>query len=129
MRLSPVTAVLVLSVILAACSDEIGRGEFCTLEARASVGVTVVDPQGTAVEDARVTFSLDEGPEQQAECVGRGTSSGGCAHWAAGWEASGDFLITATSADGKHTAQQRISVGEDRCHVITETVAITLPNG
>jgi hypothetical protein len=129
MRLFPVTAVLVLSGILAACSDEIEQGEFCTLESRASVVVSVVDPQGKAVEDARVTFSLDGGPDQQAECGDRGGTSGGCARWLAEWERPGDFLITVTSADGKQSAHQQISVGEDRCHVITENVTVTLPNG
>jgi hypothetical protein len=128
MRLSPVTAVLVLSVNLAACSGEIEQEGFCTFDARASVVVSVVDPQSKAVEDARVTFSLDGGPDQQAECSAGGGTSGSCARWTAERERAGDFLIKVTSADGKHSAQQQISVGEDRCHVITETVAITLPN-
>ncbi|HVG61672.1 MAG TPA: hypothetical protein VNA24_24135 [Hyalangium sp.] len=44
----------------------------------------------------------------------------------AGWEASGEFTLTATSADGQSSRQLQVSVSEDRCHVITEDVTITL---
>ncbi|PTL77098.1 hypothetical protein [Vitiosangium sp. GDMCC 1.1324] len=124
MRLFPAAVVLTLSTVLSACS---GPQSFCTLEARASVQVRVVDARGTPQRDARVTFTRDGGPEQQAMCAGAGTQ-GNCDTWVTEYERPGEYVITATSADGQRTARQSVSVGEDECHVLTETVTLTLPD-
>jgi hypothetical protein len=122
--------VLALCVVCSACGlpgFEDPDTSFCTLEARPSVVVTVVGPVGTIIEDAHVTFTVNGGPEQAAEChFPSSTPARGCTKWMAGWEASGEFTLTATSADGQSSRQLQVSVSEDRCHVITEDVTITL---
>ena len=124
---------LALCVVCSACGlpglPDFGEPDtsFCTLEARSSVLVTVAGPVGTIVDDAHLTFTVNGGPEQVAECVSLSdTSAKGCTRWMAGTETSGDFTLTATSADGQHTKQLQVSVSEDRCHVITQEVTITL---
>jgi hypothetical protein len=133
MRLRPVCLLLAMSAVLPACGQPwqpIGPIEkACTLESRASVVVTVVDTKGTVQRDARVTFTLDGGPEQQALC--NGSLSGTpppCDRWVPTYEQGGQYVITATSADGSSTAQARVTVREDECHVQTETVQLTLPD-
>jgi hypothetical protein len=124
--------VLPLCVILSACglpdlldNDDIG---FCSYNSLPSVVVTVVNPVGTIVDDARVTFRLNGGPEQVAECNPGKSTSGGCTEWVAEWERPGVFTLTATSLNGEHTDQQQISVSEDECHVNTEKVTLMLPS-
>jgi hypothetical protein len=126
--------VLALCVVCSACGlpDLPSFGDpnttFCTLEARTSVLVTVVGPMGTIVDEAHVTFTVNGGPEQVAECLfSSNTPAKGCTRWMAGRETSGEFTLTATSADGQHTEQLQVSVSGDSCHVITKEVTITLP--
>ena len=121
-----IAAILTLSALLPACGDF--NQTFCTAEARASVQVNVVDPQGNPQRDARVTFTLDGGPEQQALCNGSEQTQGNCDSWVTGYEQPGDYVITATSADGQRTARQSVSVTEDECHVQSQTVTLTLPD-
>ncbi len=122
-----ITSVLAVSAVLSACSPLPGQG-FCTLEARASVQVTVVDARGTPQPDARVTFTLNGSPELQALCNGSQQAQGNCDTWVTGYEQPGEYVITATSADGQRTVRQSVSVDEDDCHVETQTVTLTLPD-
>ncbi|WNG42676.1 hypothetical protein F0U60_00150 [Archangium minus] len=119
-------ALLAAGTVLSAC------GYFnqtdCTLEARASVQVRVVDPQGNPQQDARVTFTRDDGPEQQALCNGSEQRQGNCDTWVTGYEQPGEYVITATSADGQHTARQSVSVSDGKCHVHSQSVTLTLPD-
>ncbi|MCY1083578.1 Ig-like domain-containing protein [Archangium lansingense] len=121
-----IAAILTLSAVLSACSNP--DETFCTLEARASVQVSVVDTKGNPQRDARVTFTLDGGAEQQALCNGSEQAQGNCDTWVTGYEQPGDYVITATSADGQRTARQSVSVTEDECHVQTQTVTLKLPD-
>lgn len=98
----------------------------CTLEARASVTVQVVDTKGQAQPEARVRFTLDGGAEQQAPCQGGG--EGDCASWVTNYETAGAYVITATSADGQRSAQERVTVGRDECHVQGQTLTLVLPD-
>jgi hypothetical protein len=134
MRLHRAALLLAVSTVLPACGQyelveprEIGS--YCTLEARPSVRVTVVDTQGRPWRGARVTYTAEGGPEQQAQCLGSNQAES-CEQWWAGTEKPGLFVITAISADGQLTVQQQVTVTEtpDNCHVITETVQLTLPN-
>ena len=120
-----IAAILTLSAVLSACGNP--EQSLCTLEARASVQVTVVDPRGNPQRDARVTFTRNGGPEQQALCNGNQQTQGNCESWVTEYEKPGEYVITATSADGQRTARQSVSVSEDECHVRTETVTLTLP--
>ena len=121
-----IAAILTLSAVLPACGNF--NQTFCTLEARASVQVNVVDPRGNPQRDARVTFTLDGGPQQQALCNGSEQTQGNCDNWVTGYEQPGDYVITATSADGQRTARRSVSVTEDECHVQSQTVTLTLPD-
>ncbi|MFE8603984.1 Ig-like domain-containing protein [Archangium violaceum] len=121
-----ITSVLALSAVLSACG--LPGEDFCTLEARASVQVNVVDPRGTPVRDARVTFSLNGSAEQLALCNGSELAQGNCDTWVTSYEQPGNYVVTATSANGQRTARQSVTVGEDECHVQTQTVTLTLPD-
>jgi hypothetical protein len=125
MRLRHACLLLAVSAVLPACA----RPEsVCTLEARAAVQVTVVDTRGGIQRDARVTFTVDGGPEEQALCNGSTPSGGQCDRWVTSYERAGEYVITATSADGTRTARTQVRVGEDECHVKTESVQLTLPD-
>lgn len=100
----------------------------CTLEARSSVQVTVVDSRGRPQRDARVTFTLDGGAEQEALCDGGSGQKGDCSSWVTAYEQAGDYLITATSAEGTRTARRQVTVTRDLCHVKGESVTLTLPD-
>lgn len=120
-------ALLATGTVLSAC------GYFnqtdCTLEARASVQVRVVDSRGNPQRDARVTFTRDGAPEQQALCNGGAEpQQGNCDTWVTGYEQPGEYVITATSADSQHTARQSVSVSEGKCHVQSQSVTLTLPD-
>jgi hypothetical protein len=135
MRLHRAALLLAVSAVLPACGlpESWEPGELrsvCTLESRPSAGVTVVDTQGNLQRDARVTYTRDGGPVRQAECFNPSNGAGGCERWFTEPEQPGVFVITATSADGQHTVQQQVTVTEteDKCHVITETVQLTLPD-
>lgn len=134
MRLHRAALLLAVSAVLPACgqpesAEPVVLGHSCTLEARTSVRVTVVDTQGRTWRDARVTYTLNGGPEQQAKCFGS-NQPGNCDFWWAGEENPGLFVITATSADGQLSVQQQVTVTEteDKCHVVTEAVQLTIPN-
>lgn len=125
MHLRHACLLLAVSAVLSACA----RPEsLCTLEARAAVQVTVVDTQGGIQRDARVTFTLEGGPEEQALCNGGSQTGGQCDRWVTSYERAGKYVITATSADGTRTARTQVTVSEDECHVKTETVRLTLPD-
>ncbi|ATB29777.1 hypothetical protein [Melittangium boletus] len=116
---------LVIATLSSACGSNTSA---CTLEARASVRIQVVDGQGHPQRDARVTFTRDGGPEQQALCNGSQTRQGNCDAWVTGYESPGEYVLTATSADGQRTVTQSVSVGEDACHVQTRSVTLVLPD-
>ncbi len=100
----------------------------CTMEARASVTVQVVDSKGQARPDARVSFTLDGGAAQQAQCNGGSPEQGDCASWVTNYETAGAYVVTATSADGQRSAQERVTVGRDECHVQGQTLTLVLPD-
>lgn len=122
--------------LLFACGSESGGGGSggaggggpiaCTTEARSSVTVKVVDGMAMPVGDALVTYTVDGGASQNAECFNPLGGMGNCEYWVAGYEVAGDFVITATSADGMKTATQMITVAKDQCHVISQSLTLTL---
>jgi hypothetical protein len=119
------------SLLLPACggdstdSGSAGDPPTCSLEARASVQVTVVDVMGTPALDATVTYTVNGGLDEDAECV-RQAAAGGCEEWVAGYEKAGAFVITATSADGAAKDEETVTVAKDECHVITQMVTLSL---
>jgi hypothetical protein len=96
----------------------------CTDEFIASTRTTVVNARGEPQRDARVTFSVDGGPEQDAWCVGGSQASGGlgCDAWETP-DQKGTFVLRATSADGQRRVEQQLNVPGDECHA-EETVPV-----
>ena len=58
-------ALLALAPLLPACATGIA----CDLSMAYSVSIQVVDEAGRNVPDAQVTYRLNGGPEQRAQCV------------------------------------------------------------
>ncbi len=120
--LVPLVAIALFT--LAACGDDNGTGDTtgtnCSLEARSSVTVKVVDAAGAAVTDATVTFSVDGAAAQNCELFPVGSD------YVCGYEIEGDFTITVTK--GADTKTQNVTVGKtaDGCHVEGKTITITL---
>lgn len=98
---------------------------FCTLEARSSVVVQVVDTAGAPLAGATVSYRVDSGPEQAAECY---APPDGCSTFIAGREVAGEFSIRAGKA-GYQSASASVSVQRDVCHVITREIVMTLVRG
>jgi hypothetical protein len=111
-----------------------------------SVDIFVVDGTGAAVKEATVTYSLDEAPEQPADCyrpdyhppgstgnvsVSASSSTGsgieGCLEWSAGGEQTGTFVVHVVAADGRK-GEGEVHVGKNigGCHVNTQTLTITV---
>ena len=89
----------------------------CTTEAALSVLVTVVDDAGADVPEVEVFYDAGDG-EQACEDFSDGTF--GC-----GWEVDGDITVTAR-ADGFSDATDVVTVGADECHVIQESLTLTM---
>jgi hypothetical protein len=100
-----------------------GGGVDCTTEARSSVSITLFDETGrnhveaTGGEGITATYTVDGGESQSCEAV---FDSVVC-----GWEQAGDFVIVVDTA-GYVPEQREVTVGEDECHVISETLRIDL---
>lgn len=127
MRRSCLACLLAAASLLAACGPpEVA----CSTSLEPSVTIRVVDSSGAVVGDALVTYSLDQGAEQQAECISspRGSTASRCEEWAAGLEQPGTFTLSATSADGTRRATQTVSVQGGVCHVDTQQVQLVLPD-
>lgn len=90
------------------------------------VEATVVDANGVAQPDAKVTYTLDDGPEETAECVSTSDDGKGCDTWGLGSGKSGRFVIQAESADGKLHAEATVDVEDGECGPTTEDVTLTL---
>ena len=106
---------------LTACgTDSIGPDVSCTLEARSSVTVKVVDMAGAVIADAVVTFSVNGGAAETCEAFPDGTS------YVCGLEREGQFSITATKGADTKTQAVTVTKTADGCHVEGQTITITL---
>lgn len=90
----------------------------CTTEARSSITLTVVDPDGADVPDATATYSVDGSADEDCESFGTGGL-------ACGWELAGTFEVTVTAPGFAPSSFTQV-VEADECHVITESVEHTL---
>ncbi len=124
--LALVPAVLILTA-LSACEPMA-----CDDMAVASVSIQVVDVDGNPLAATSVTYTVDGGAEQQAECL-----SEPCTEWVAGWEVEGEFEITVLYEETdpedelcmwSASAVESVSVGltEDECHVDGQVLEVTL---
>ncbi|HVK67576.1 MAG TPA: hypothetical protein VM694_23985 [Polyangium sp.] len=101
---------------LAACSsssDEVA----CTTIAAISVTVDVVDSTGAPITDADLTYTVNGGPSKPCEQVVENS-------YDCGVEESGNFVITATRDMATKTAN--VTVTSDECHVIGQSLTMTL---
>lgn len=110
--LAPVLALCLFP--LAACSSDEAA---CTTLAAVSVTVTVVDSTGAGVTDAELTYTVNGGASKPCEQVIENT-------YDCGVEEAGDFVITATRDMATKTAN--VTVTSDECHVIGQTLTLTL---
>jgi hypothetical protein len=106
--------------LLGCGSDTDGDDIGCTLEARSSVTVKVVDAIGTVVTDATVTFSIGGGAAENCEVFPDGLS------YVCGYERDGNFTITATKGMDTKTATVTVNKTADGCHVEGQSITITL---
>jgi len=115
MRLLMAIAIVAIITSLAGCDF---GGQACTDLAAASVTLVVIDETGAAITDADASYSVDGADSQPCETFDS-TS------YVCGWEASGSIEVTVTKA-GYQDAVETVEVGADECHVIGETLEITL---
>jgi hypothetical protein len=99
-------------------------GVDCTANLATSVSVRVVDANGAAVPDAKVTYSVDGGASETAGCWD--VVVAGCKQWIAGQERTGHFVVRAESADGTKHDEATADVTEGECHVQGKSVTLTL---
>jgi hypothetical protein len=102
---------------LTACPEE--EPQDCTMEARASVVVTLVDAEGNAIPDGTVTYSSD-GLTVEEDCEGPGADGFVC-----GYEVAGPISILAT-APGYEPVSEIVVVEADECHVSTAYLQLTM---
>ncbi len=119
MRLSRSALLVVLLSPLALAACQVEQPLACTEEARASVNVVV-----EGAEAPSVTYSRDGGATFEA-CQGMGDVGDANASWACGWEVAGD-LVVRVEADGFERQDVAVSVGADVCHVIPESLSVTM---
>ena len=94
----------------------------CTAEVVSSASVTVVDEDGAAIEEARVSYApVSEYTDESIACEGHSGV------YYCGEEIAGELDIF-VDADGFDSHSERITVEmtPDNCHVITEQVDVVL---
>ena len=116
-----------LVLVLVGCVDGSDDGGVdCTLESVVSVSVYVQASDGAPVDGAIVTYSVDGGEQQTADCM-----DDVCF---VGYDTAGDFEITASydwsSDDGccwsNDSASASVTVEAGECHVEPQSVTITV---
>lgn len=118
---------LVLSVVLPGaalswvhCGGTTEGPKGCTLNAVASLTITVKDPAGARVCDATVTATDGAFSEKLmalpgADCV-----------YAGPFERAGTYEVTVTKAGYSTALLRNLVVGSDECHVIPVAATVTL---
>lgn len=113
-----IVLIAALAILLAGCG---AFGVTCTLELRAGLNVAVFDASGDRVCTAQVVArSADH--EETLE-VFPGPDAGDCVYTGL-WERAGTFTVTATSAQFDGQLEQTVTIEEDECHVIAETLEL-----
>lgn len=123
--------VLMCAVLAGLVGCDIAGGA-CTDIAIVSVAVEVVDLDGNAIPDVDVTYTVDGGADQRAECIGDGTD---CTEFWTAFETEGVFVVTASferedpddpACFFSDSASTTVTVTGDECHVETQDVLIEL---
>ena len=115
-RLAFSTIIVAVALLVSGCHTGSIR---CTLEARFSLVVTVVDASGKRVCDASVT--ADDGAFSAALPAGPGV---GCAYFGVS-ERKGTYAIKVRNGT-KTTTLDGVKVSADACHVHTRHVTVVL---
>ena len=118
-RLVRILALMFIVQLVGACGEGF-IGPICTLEARVSVVVTVIDQTNNRLEGATATWQVNGGPTQVQSCDQFGI--GNCL---LAYEVSGVFTF-AVSKPGYTPASGTATVKRDECHVITEYMTVVL---
>jgi hypothetical protein len=120
MRHAPASLAAVVLVVTATAGGACLPVEpVCTLEARASLNVSVVDDDGAPVGDAVVTAAQQGGETKTCEHTGDG------GYLCDFFEVAGTFVVTATRGSDSDSASVDVADGE--CHVVTADVELVLP--
>ncbi|NCG19362.1 MAG: hypothetical protein GWP91_10175 [Rhodobacterales bacterium] len=90
----------------------------CTNDLRSSITLNVFDEFGDAIDAAMATYSVDGSAVEDCDAFGDGTMS-------CGNELGGEFTVT-VDAQGFTPEVFVQFVDQDKCHVITEHVDVTL---
>ena len=112
------TALLVLQSLGACVPPEVA----CTLEARASLAIRVVDDAGAGVDSANVSAASGSAPAELCEASG---SDGDYA--CPFFELAGDFVVTVEAGAFRRTEQVSVGQTDDGCHVVTEALTFQVP--
>jgi hypothetical protein len=123
------TVLMVLSTALLGACGEDDDSVVCPAVWVPAVRMTVVDARGAAVQDARVTYRLDGGAEQDADCAQRPQpQSTSCLEWETRNKV-GTYVVRATSADGLRSDSEEVSVTGGECGPgETTDVQLVLPD-
>jgi hypothetical protein len=99
----------------------------CPAVAVPAVVVKVVDRENVPVRDASVSYTIDDGKVQPADCVPpppEGAPS--CDSWQVGVGRAGAFHVMATGADGTQSASQSVEVAMDGCSPDQKSITLRL---
>ncbi len=104
---------LLLAVPMVGCFPMVD----CTEEARSSITARVFDTSGIPVAEANVTYTADGWVDEPCESFD--------GEYICGWEVAGEITVR-VEAWGFQEAEKTVTVAEDECHVIGETVEFVL---
>lgn len=96
----------------------------CTLEARPSAVVQLVDERGSVIADPRAAVHYAFGDDttlRPAQCMGPD-----CERWVAGYETAGQMRITAEACGGTGVTDIEVTMTPDGCHVETRYPRLTV---
>jgi hypothetical protein len=124
MRLLSTVVSLAVAAQLSACRPVVD----CPDVLVTAVAVSVVNPRGEEVKDARVSFSRNGSSMEEAQCFDDPMIDG-CESWSIFGNA-GDYLVRATSADGGRVTERQVEVEQDdnECFPISVELTLTLPD-
>ncbi len=107
--------------LLSAVASCVPPGVNCTLEARGSLAVRVVDDSGAGVSTADVSAVHDG---ESVVCEASGDDG---AYDCGFFEVSGDFVVTVEAGAFRRSEQVTVGETDDGCHVVPESLTFQVP--
>ena len=120
-RVCSMLPVFLLTSVLAACGG--GDSVVCTAEVRAGVAISVMDSQGNPLAGATVSFTINGIAQAPIQCNEQ--TNGVAKPCQIGHETPGQYAILVELA-GYSSASATVNVTQDVCHVITQSLTVTL---